>query len=257
MAIIKIIGKKGSKAVKDIIEGTGIGRYRGSKKKQVDAIINYGLPGNRLRRFLQIYPSAKKIPILNSRIGIAKLSAVQDAGHHNILIPKSRLRLPAKTKAKKWIEKRQNSIGGLGIKWATRRRPRITGKYFQEYITNRTYELRVHAFLWTDNWSVQKRLGKDNEIAWNFRNGGYFQTVHRKNTKVVTKAIEVSKEVLRLRGMAFGAVDFIVDNKNNIYFIEVNAAPGFQELSKNIYIDAFNALQKMSRTEVIKYGRVY
>jgi hypothetical protein len=255
MANIRIIGKKGSQAVKDIIEGTGILRYRGNKGKKVDLIINYGLTRDRLGGFFRLYPSARGVPILNKGIGRAKLSAIQDAERIGIKVPKSRLHLPAKVDPKKWIEKRQNSIGGKGIKYASRKRPRIQGKYFQEFISNRKYELRVHAFKWIDdsNWVVQKRIGDQSEIAWNFHNGGVFHTVRNSNAyKVFSEAKEISKKILELRHMSFGAVDFIVDKEHNTYFIEINSAPGFQELSKHIYVDAFNKLKLMKGSEINK-----
>ena len=80
MGQIRIIGKKGSLAVKGIVEGTGILRYRGNKIGAVDAIINYGIAGDRLTNFFKMYPSARKVPMLNKGVGRAKLSAVQDAG---------------------------------------------------------------------------------------------------------------------------------------------------------------------------------
>lgn len=253
MANIKIIGKKGSHAVKDIIEGTGISRYRGNKGGAVDVIINYGLAGDRLNRFFKLYPSARGVLMLNKGVGRAKYSAIQDAERHGIKVPKSRLNLPAKADPKDWIEKRQNSIGGIGIKQASKNRTRIPGKYFQEFIKNRKYEIRVHAFSWIDDWSVQKRRGNQDEIAWNFHNGGVFSTVRSpKSYKVFKEAMQVSKKILEIRGMSFGAVDFIVDRDLNVYFIEVNSAPGFQELSKSIYINAFNALKNMKKSEVKK-----
>ena len=50
--------------------------------------------------------------------------------------------------------------------------------------------------------------------------------------------------------MSFGAVDFIVDKGYNLYFIEINSAPGFTELSECIYVDAFNKLKGMSERKL-------
>lgn len=253
MAKITIIGKKGSLAVKSIIEGVNIQRYRGNKKGTVDLIVNYGLAGDRLASFFRMYPSAKRIPMLNKGIGRAKLSAIKDAENNGIKVPESKLTLPIKANVKDWIEKRQNSIGGIGIKQASKNRTRIPGKYFQRFIKDRRYELRIHTFSWTDNWSVQKRHGKADEIAWNFHNGGMFSTVRNpEHYEVFRDAIEISKKILKIRHMSFGAVDFIVDKDLNIYFIEINSAPGFQELSKNIYINAFKALKDMKSIDIKK-----
>jgi D-alanine-D-alanine ligase-like ATP-grasp enzyme len=53
-------------------------------------------------------------------------------------------------------------------------------------------------------------------------------------------------------GMSFGAVDFLVDTNYNIYFIEINSAPGFSELSKPIYVDAFQRLKQLSKKDLLK-----
>jgi D-alanine-D-alanine ligase-like ATP-grasp enzyme len=50
--------------------------------------------------------------------------------------------------------------------------------------------------------------------------------------------------------MSFGAVDFIVDENHEIYFIEINSAPGFTELSEHIYVDAFDRLKKLKKKEI-------
>ncbi len=254
MAKIRIVGKKGSLAVKSIVEETGIQRYRGDKVGSIDLIVNYGLSGDRLDRFFRLYPSAKRIPMMNKGIGRAKFSAVQDAEKNGVKVPKSRLTLPAGADPRDWIEKRQNSIGGIGIKQASKNRTRIPGKYFQEFIKSRRYEIRVQAFSWMKDWAVLKRYGSPDEIAWNFHNGGMFRNVRSpKNYKVFVDAINISEKILKIRHMSFGAVDFIVDKDLNIYFLEINAAPGFQELSKDIYVKAFNELKNMKSSDITKY----
>lgn len=248
---LRIIGKKGSHAVRMIIEGTGIQRYRGNTGGTVDAIVNYGLSGDALRSFLRLYPSANRVPILNEHAGRAKLSVIRLAEQNGVTVPKSRLTLPPGAGAKQWIEKRQNSIGGIGIRFASKGRTQIPGKYFQEYVENRKYELRVHAFNWMKDWKVQKRIGDPGEIAWNFNNGGAFMSInHPDSFRLFRKAMEISSKILKLLRMSFGAADFLVDTKDNLYFIEINSAPGFQELSKNIYINAFNALKTVKASQV-------
>jgi len=70
--------------------------------------------------------------------------------------------------------------------------------------------------------------------------------VHSPNSfSVFEKALAVSKEILDIRKMSFGAVDFIVSQDLRVYFIEINSAPGFSNLSTEIYVDAFNALKKI------------
>ena len=70
---------------------------------------------------------------------------------------------------------------------------------------------------------------------------------------IFRKAREESEKILKDLGMAFGAVDFIVDSKNNLWFLEVNSAPGLADLSRPIYIDAFNKLKEMPLEDVLKY----
>ena len=214
--IIRIIGKKGSNAVREIIDGTGILGYRGNKHTKIDLIINYGLAGDRLDRFFKLYPSAHNIPILNRNIGRDKLSVVQEASSKGIKTPRSSYNLPTKSNPKDWIEKKFNSIGGRGIRFASKDRPHIENKYFQEFVKDRKYELRVHAFSWLDDWCVQKRTGEEDTIAWNFHNGGVFQTImYPQKHNVAREAISVSEKILKMLKMSFGAVDFIVDMSNN------------------------------------------
>jgi hypothetical protein len=119
-------------------------------------------------------------------------------------------------------------------------------------ISNRLFELRVHAFKWTDNWKVQKRMGDPKKIAWNFHNGGTFININNPNKySLYHKAIDISKKVLDISGMDFGAVDFIVDNKHKLYFLEINSAPGFTNLSNDIYFKAFESLFSIN---IIKYS---
>jgi glutathione synthase/RimK-type ligase-like ATP-grasp enzyme len=126
-------------------------------------------------------------------------------------------------------------------------------------IDDRRFELRVHSFLWIpqDEWRLHKRLGPADQIAWNFHQGGHFQTVrHPDKYKVFTEAREIARKILEMRKMAFGAVDLIVDNNMEVYFIEVNASPGFTELSQGIYVDAINRLVELPVKEIKKYGRI-
>jgi glutathione synthase/RimK-type ligase-like ATP-grasp enzyme len=40
-----------------------------------------------------------------------------------------------------------------------------------------------------------------------------------------------------------------------VYFIEVNASPGFEDLNRQIYIDAFSKLKDMSAAQVRRLAR--
>lgn len=254
MAKLAIIGKRGSKAKLAIRDGAGIPLYaRGT----YDGIINYGLAGQTLETFLRRHPSAKRSGVINKFVGRAKHLAVQDAEKAGILVPDTKLTLTARDNKSRYIEKRIHSSCGRGIQKA-RGKGRMSGKYYQEMIRDRRFELRVHAFAWLpqDEWKLNKRMGPQDQIAWNFAQGGYFQSVRYPNRyKVFQDAREIAAKILKIRHMAFGAVDLIVDNSMRIYFIEVNASPGFEELNRHIYIDAFSALKRKSAAAVGKYTR--
>lgn len=238
-----IIGKNASTAYKTISKKTGIPILKRNCKK-VNIIINYGVTGQALHTLLKTYPS---IPMINKHIGKSKFLAVKDAQENNILTPETKLSLSKTDKLDDWIEKLIHSYGGKGIKIAKKRK-RILGKYYQKIVTDRLYELRVHAFKWLpmNEWVVQKRLGPANQIAWNFHQGGHFSTIYDAYSfSTFKKAITISERILDIRKMSFGAVDFIVSQDLKIYFIEINSAPGFSGLSAPIYTHAFNVLKNI------------
>lgn len=255
MPIIKIVGKKGSKACRAIVDATNIVKFK--RLSIADTVINYGLAGDRLERLLRTCKHLKNIPIINRYIGASKLKAIKEAKAAGILVPDSVITIPKTEKVSNWIEKKYHSIGGLGIKRATKRSS-IPGKYYQRFISARRFELRVHAFAWleTKDWKVQKRLGKDDEIAWNYKNGGTFQTVRNPQSyNVFRDAVEMAKNILSIRRMSFGAVDFVVTNDGKIYFLEINSAPGFTELSQPIYVNAFSALENLTKKKLMALTR--
>jgi glutathione synthase/RimK-type ligase-like ATP-grasp enzyme len=258
MATIKIIGKRASKAVKAIRTDADIRGYTGKTTKvKTDALINYGLASKQLETFYRHFPSARKLPVINRFVGYSKYNVAKRASDKGIPVPETKISLSKKDDKSGFIEKRTASIGGKGIIKA-RGRGRIAGKYYQKFIGDRRYELRVHAFLWIpqEDWRVQKRVGPDNEIAWNYKNGGHFISIHRpRSYKSFVQAEEIAEDVLNMLGMSFGAVDFLVDSRHNVYFIEVNSAPGFTELSRPIYVDAFSRLKKMRPKDVLKYTK--
>lgn len=254
MITLRLIGKKGSKACKEIRSGASILGYRSKLKVTPDALINYGLPGDRLAEFLRRFPSARDIPVINRNIGYSKLSVCNRAARLKIPVPESKLTLTKSDSKPNWIEKRTNSIGGKGICLA-RGKGSIPGKYYQQFIDKRRYELRVHAFAWIpkEEWRVQKRLGTADEIAWNYKNGGHFVTVQKpRSYNTFVQAENISEQILDMLNMSFGAVDFLVDSSYNIYFIEINSAPGFSELSKPIYVDAFTRLKQLEKKDLLK-----
>lgn len=255
--IIKLVSKKGSKAARAIRQNTSLGFFKGNKKGTVDLLVNYGLAGAQYDSFMKTWPSAKSIPMINRQIGYSKYTVCQKAEKAGIAVPESRMSLGKTDEIDAWIEKRTNSIGGIGIKKATHKGS-ISGKYYQRFIPDRRYELRVHAFSWIpeEEWRIQKRVGDQKEIAWNYKNGGHFITVNNpRGSKTFIDAASISKQILDLLDMSFGAVDFLVDSKYNIYFVEINSAPGFSELSQPIYVDAFNRLSKLNKKDLLKIAK--
>jgi glutathione synthase/RimK-type ligase-like ATP-grasp enzyme len=251
MTDVSIIGNRASKSCRAIISNTGIRKYAGQK---TDAIVNYGVSGERLDLFFRKYPLAIRVPMLNNRVGRSKYSSVKDVENKGIVVPETKLSLSETTKLSDWIEKRVHSSQGYGI-IAARGRGRIAGKYYQKMIKDRKYELRVHAFSWIPkkDWAVHKRVGPPDQIAWNFHQGGHFQSMQSPNShKIFTDAKDISEKILSIMGMSFGAVDLIVDNSMKIYFIEINSSPGFSELSKNIYFNDMAKLTSLSAAEVKK-----
>lgn len=248
MTDIRIVGRPGSKSVSTIVKKTGLKRY----SHTCDIVVNYGLAGIKYSTFIKKHPSADKKDFINRWIGCSKLKAIKDAENNDILVPKTFESLSLKYKSSDFLIKRMHSQGGVGI-YKAKTKARRVGEYYQEFIKDRKYELRIHAFSWLseNEWAVQKRLGDKDVIAWNFHNGGKFQTVHNPDKyNIFKEARKVSAKVLKIRGMQFGAIDFIVTQKEQLYFLEINSAPGFTELSEPIYINAFSKLIKLSKKEL-------
>jgi hypothetical protein len=254
MARLAIVGRRGSKSKLAISKGAGIPLYKGNA---CDAIINYGLAGQKLDQFLRKFRSSDRPGIINKYVGRAKHLAIQDAASAGILVPKTKTSLTKSDRVSDYIEKRIHSSCGRGIQ-AARGKGRLIGKYYQEMIDDRRFELRVHAFSWIpqEQWRINKRHGPANQIAWNFAQGGHFSNVRSPNGyKVFREAKEIAAKILEIRSMEFGGVDLIVDNKMRVYFIEVNASPGFEDLNRQIYIDAFSKLKDMSAAQVRRLAR--
>ena len=241
--MISIIGKKYSKAVKQIIINTPIEKLN----SKCTNIVNYGLSSERLHKLRNIFPFIDSKYIINKIIGHSKYQVLQIAIANNILVPKMFLKLPITESIHKYLSKKYYSAGGKDINIATERN-NLYERYYQEYIKNRVYELRVHAFKWLPKktWVVQKRIGNQNTIAWNFSNGGVFQNIYTQDFSIYNNARDITELLLNKLNMSFGASDFIVTTDNKLYFLEINSAPGFTDFSKNIYIKAFTELTKLS-----------
>jgi len=248
-----IVGNPKSKAITRIVNSTSLNRYT----RNCDAVINYGLAGTKLNTFIDKHPSFDNKPIINRFIGCNKYRAIKEAEIANILVPKTLLSLSRTNNVADFLTKKFHSQGGIGINHATTK-TKLNGKYYQEFINNRRYELRVHGFLWLNvkDWLIQKRFGNAEKIAWNYHNGGRFQSIKAPNVyKIFNDAKELTIKILKMRHMSFGAADFILSNSGKLYFIEVNSAPGFTKLSEDIYVKAFSTLANKANKDIHKYCR--
>lgn len=239
---IFIVGKKGSEAVKEIIAGTSIQRCLESSNISQHTLVNYGLVPSRLKEKLS---GRKPKRILNPTIGMSKIETILLLKKNDILVPDSYYTLPKNEDENKFIIKRKYSSKGKGIREAKNNICKST-EYYQKFVEDRLYELRVLAFDWLPDteWTVQRRCGDKDTIAWNFDAGGKFMNFKDNTLPIVKRARTISKKIIEILHMNFGAVDFIVNEKRDIIFLEINSAPGFKELSKPLYISAFKALCK-------------
>jgi len=216
-------------------------------------IVNYGLQGQRLGRWLESRSNRAKWDqaerILNktqygNKYECAKAVSVLTDYHTPHSVKHRSDCLPDK----KYIAKPYYSLGGRGIMPAED----YTGggtHYFQESLQHiRQYELRVHAAKWItqESYLCQKRVHEDGntQLTWNNHTGGSFITVeHPESYNVFKKAQEFSKKILERLGYDFAAIDFIVDEDYNVWFVEANLAPGFtMERTAVWYYNTFRAL---------------
>ena len=209
-------------------------------------IINFGGVSN-VGNLSHIFPHANSLKIYNANIPFNKYKAINCV---SIPIPITKLALTNEDNPSDYIVKPFYSIGGRGIEKASSRCA-LSNKYYQKFIDNRWYEPRVHAMNWLniDEWFTNVRIGPENQIAWNNKQGGKFKKVETyegmigiRIDDIVRKAKEYAKVALLDLSMDFGAIDFIVDKNKNIYFLEINSSPGFKNLSKEYYYKSFGKL---------------
>lgn len=229
-----------------------------------DFVINYGLCGEKFRRFFSDPNRNRNQKILNNISSTNKfyaLMAIASSEIGDVIVPESvRCRL-ADLPSGEWLFKPFYSLGGRNITLAHDYPEDVSG-YFQRRILDRKYELRVHANAWArpDEFLQQKRTHTNPDtLAWNHHNGGSFITVKNPlSYAVFRKAASASYQILKALNYDFGAVDFIVGNDYTLYFLEVNAAPGFQvpparTVVFDYYVTQFNnrIIDEMGRREEV------
>lgn len=240
MRNIKIMGHSSLPKTRTLIaQECGIPKYFPDSRRRRTAshLINYGYPH---------YTGS--IPAINRNIPDNKYEAIQRAEQNGVPVPATRLYLLPGDRHLDFLVKPYHSQAGHGIRIAQTSNM-LSNQYYQKRIIDRKYELRIHAFWWIDSadWHVQKRLGSEDEVTWNYHTGGRFLTVKEpQKYRVFRDAIKHSLKVLEALNMRFGAVDFIVDTDHNLYFLEINSAPAATTLSAPIYINAFNMLKDLT-----------
>lgn len=228
---------------------------RARAPRVLNTIVNYGLQGDHLRIWMStsthrhVYPLCQDIKnksLFGDKYGCCE--AVRSAG---VPVPECKSGVDAYVNTQDWIVKPLWSFGGRGIVPYTGQR--LTARqYLQKRITNRRYELRVHAVSWLpkDKWLVAKRIHPDGDaqLTWNYHQGGTFSNIEQNesNTGVFKRAKEYAAKAINALGLQFGAVDFIVQNGSGelpLWFLEVNMAPGFTtDRTREFYFIAFEAL---------------
>jgi hypothetical protein len=221
-----------------------------------DVVVNYGLSGDKLRYWLEGAQGCFNI-MLNAHVFGDKLQCCEAVRAAGVPVPKCTEHTNAvhcRTDGDA-IVKPLLSFGGRGIVLYTGQA--ITSQqYLQKRITNRRYELRVHAVKWlpVEEWLVSKRTHPDGEaqLTWNHHQGGSFSNIemNESNTGVFKRAKYYAKRVIDTLGYDFIAVDFIVQNGDRelpVWFIEANLAPGFStDRTREFY---FNAFLKLAQQE--------
>ena len=247
---------RGSRTARMLIDETQIPRW--GRGVRADFIINYGVAGDHWRRWVSNNRLGRTKPMLNAPHGMNKFEVIKHVEENEYKVPLTFRQLDRIHAPEAFLVKPFFSQQGRGIERAESRYA-PSGKYFQEFIEDRVYELRVHAFRWVpqSEWVVQKRVaGEDQEdaITWNHHTGGTFITVNDTSQRVFEDAQAMANAVLHRLNMAFGGVDFVVSASRDVYFIEVNSAVGCCGLSDPIYVDAFNRLKYVDRQEVEGYA---
>jgi hypothetical protein len=236
-----------------------IGNYRISSSH---IAVNFGLQGDNLRDYRRRFPAIDRLPMLNSQLFGNKYECVTAASTAGVPVPRSWRRgdvVPADVPI---IRKPYYSLGGRDIERHSLANDTLPDThYLQEEITNRRYEVRVHAMAWVNpnQWVMQKRIHPegDEQLTWNHHTGGTFVTIEDTTNPLFERIRQSVITLTRTLGYQFGAVDFIVTSAGERgrplphYFIEWNLAPGWTlDRIRNYYISSFRALSDMTMDQV-------
>jgi glutathione synthase/RimK-type ligase-like ATP-grasp enzyme len=98
-------------------------------------------------------------------------------------------------------------------------------------------------------YQAGKIAGPDNIIKSNTR--GY-KFVPVAAAKIPASLIEESKKAVQALGLAFGAVDCVLDSDNKAWVLEVNTGPGLEGNTFDAYVEAFKKLLFAKKQEPVK-----
>lgn len=255
---IKVLSRNGSATGRAMRSALGDRRIR-----ECEGAVNFGLQGDNLRTYEQRFPAITRIPIMNHRQISDKFVHIIRAGEAGVSVPSSKPARDLTRRDNGWIAKPYFSQGGRGIyRINTRaRRRQAEGAnrthYVQQEITNRRYEMRVHAWSWVDpsEWIFQKRLHErgDEILTWNHSTGGNFVTVNEPTDPLHDRIRQDVITMMDVFGYRFGAVDFIIQTPGESgaaiphYFIEWNLCPGWTlDHINDAYVRHFTTLTELT-----------
>lgn len=146
------------------------------------------------------------------------------------------------------------SFQGRGIIVATKPSELVLAPLYTKYI-KKVYEFRVHAFHSSVIHLQQKKrlsrehleelgLNPNGSLIRNYSNGYRFSSNISGISDETLKVIgEVGVGAIRALNLDFGAVDIIVTKDGEVYTLEVNTAPGIDEVSMGQYVKAFSNVE--------------
>jgi hypothetical protein len=251
---VKVFGRRGSDFRKHVNDWMGNHRIRESHMA-----VNYGLQGEDLIAYGLRNTAINNIPVLNHKQAGNKYEQISAVQGMDEVVPRS-CSLVLIGGAKPYehcIAKPFYSLGGRDIfRVENLADVNPDTHYLQEEVTNRRYEMRVHAFAWIDEqqWLFQKRVHDDGDevLAWNHHNGGRFITIEDPHDALHDRIRASVKVIMKRLGYQFGAVDFIIKNPGQRgeqlqhYFLEWNLAPGWTlDRTRDYYKDSFSALKEV------------
>lgn len=257
-----ILGVPGSRSVRMLLANLDQlqnCRSGGVRASNVDVVINYGLKGQRLEdwyRGNRRRAAFRGVPQINGAPAMNKFNAIVLASGNNVPVPTSFSRRDlVQGLDSGYIFKPSFSQRGRGIVHMGQE-PAGANGYYQQYIQNRRYEVRVVGATWyNEPWAVYKKSPGANmpegQIAWNHDQGGVFRRVNDISARVFSECISYTRTMLTAMGLQFGAADFIVDEDRQIYFIELNMRPGFTaDYGIGYYVGMFQRLLEQNQAEV-------